>query len=94
LYGGDVGLALLVDQPHELPGWGIRVLVIGSCSVSLPLPRPGDRAAPGRRPRAFAEGLGLAIARRVTGAHQWRFDLRPGPEGGVEVEILGGALEA
>ena len=49
----------------------------------------GERGDEARTRHPHGKGLGLSIARRVAAAHDWRFDLRPGAEGGLEVELLG-----
>lgn len=52
----------------------------------------GARGDEARTRHPHGKGLGLAISRRVADAHAWRFDLRPGAEGGLEVELVGELL--
>lgn len=54
----------------------------------------GARGDEARTRHPHGKGLGLAISRRVADAHAWRFDLRAGAEGGLEVELLGALMPA
>jgi signal transduction histidine kinase len=49
----------------------------------------GARGDAARTRHPHGSGLGLSITARVAAAHAWTFDLHPGPDGGLEVELVG-----
>ena len=75
--GGRFSLLVRDDGPGLAPDELARVLGQGA---------RGDAA---RTRHPHGTGLGLAIARRIAAAHGWQLELRPGPEGGLDVELRG-----
>jgi signal transduction histidine kinase len=89
---GHVAVVLEMDDARSF-----RIVVkddgpgMGAEELTRVLER-GERGKEARTRHPHGKGLGLAIARRVAAAHAWQFTLRPGAEGGLEVELRGAVL--
>ncbi len=87
--GGHVAVILEMLDAHR---FRISIKDDGPGIPSDALARVLERGARGDAARTrhpHGSGLGLSIAARVAAAHAWSFDLRPGADGGLEVELTG-----
>jgi len=87
--GGHVAAILEMDDAQR---FRITIKDDGPGIPPDELARVLDRGARGddaRTRHPHGSGLGLSIAARVAAAHAWTIDLHPGPDGGLEVELVG-----
>jgi signal transduction histidine kinase len=87
--GGHVAAILEMDDGER---FRIEIKDDGPGIAPDELARVLERGARGdgaRTRHPHGSGLGLSITARVAAAHGWRLDLRPGPDGGLQIELSG-----